>query len=92
MENLLNNIQVSDIISIVLQVIVFCVFAFIMLKMVKLYFENIELKKEPEKNREQIKENFDKIKNIRVKFVKIGGIIFIVIFIILIVLSNFIEF
>lgn len=82
----------DNIVFIILKIIVFCVFAFIMIKMVKIYLKNIELKQDPEKNKEEIKENFDKIKNIIAKFIKIGSIVFTIIMVMLIILSNFIEF
>ena len=78
--------------SIIIQGILFVIIAFIMIEIVSLYFKNIELKKDPEKNQAEIQENFAKIEKIKKSFVKIGGIVFAVIFMTMIILSNFIEF
>ena len=55
-----------------------------------LYFKNIELKRNPEENRTEIEKNNEKFKSIKKNFVKIGGIIFAVVIMVTIILSNFI--
>ena len=79
----------NNIISIIMQILTFVMIAGIVIYMVVLYFKNIELNKNPEKNQAEIEKNFENIKTIRKKFLKIFGIFFCVVILATIILSNF---
>lgn len=79
----------NNIATTVVQIIVFLVIAFFVIKVIRIYFEIIDLKKDSEKNKEKIEEDFEKIDLIKKRFVKYGGILFAVVIVAFIILSNF---
>lgn len=79
----------NNYISVIIQCIVFFIIICLVIYIIRLYFKNIELKKEPEKNQTEIEKNLTKIENLKKTFLKIGGIIFAVVILVTIILSNF---
>ena len=85
------EISQNNIISIIIQTVIFLVIAGIVIYMISIYFKNMELKADPQKNEAQIEENLEKIRKIKKWFIKIGGIAFAVVVIGFIIINNFIK-
>lgn len=77
--------------SMIAQAIIFLVIAVIVIRVISLYFKNMELKKDPVKNKTEIEENTAKIEKTIKRFFKVGSIIFAIILVVMIVLSNYID-
>lgn len=78
-------------VSIIIQVIIFLAIACIVIRVITLYFKNMELKRDPVKNQAEIEGNTAKIEKTIKYFVKIGGIVFAIVLVVMIILSNYIE-
>ncbi len=75
--------------SILIQVAVFVIIIGLIIYVLRLYFKNMELKNNPEKNQTEIEENINRIEKIKKAFLKYGGIIFAIVIMATIILSNF---
>lgn len=76
-------------VSIAIQAVVFLAVLGILIYMITVYFKNMELKANPDKNQAEIEANLAKLEKIKKWFVKIGGIVFGVVILAVIILSNF---
>lgn len=79
----------SNWVSIAIQAVVFLAVLGILIYMITVYFKNMELKANPDKNQAEIEANLAKLEKIKKWFVKIGGIAFGVVILAIIILSNF---
>ena len=86
------SIKEDNVLFIILPIIVVIVVLAFMSKILKLYLKNIELGKDKEKNSKEIQENLEKISVLSRKTIKVSAIIFSIVIITLIILSNFIQF
>lgn len=64
-------------ISIIIQVIVFIALIISIIRVIKFYLKNLELKKEPNKNQEEIEKNLEKMSKSIKLVVKIGALVFV---------------
>lgn len=74
-----------------IQCIAFFIITCFIIRIVKLYFKNIELKKESEKNQKEIEENFEKIGLTLKLLIKVGFIVFTLVILSQLILSYFMN-
>lgn len=78
----------SEYISLGIQIVLFLLFIIAVVRIIKLYLENLELNKDSEKNSEEIVKNTEKLSKTISILIKVASIIFMIIVLSQIFLGN----